>query len=177
MSKADYVEMKIKEKGLSGKAATARRESMDNRRGFNAFREMRQAKQGKSKAGTGKDDADSKPEIFLDFMGSKIRVYEDDGGNVKDAEVPRVRGATLRFAGCDGAASFDDIKKPLKEHFGRSPFVKYASGDDAGLVGFDRALSEEDIAFVRENVKTINGKPVSWTVAGGQFRTSMWSAT
>jgi lupus La protein len=163
MSKEAYVEMKIKEKGLKGKAAVVRRDHI-TRKGFDAFREMRLAAEGKK----GKKEAEkAKPEIFVEFLGTKLRVLEEDGGSVVPEEVPRLRGSALRFAGCDGEVSFEEIKRPLKERFSRAPFVKYTKGDDAGLVGFDKALGEEDIVFVKEKIPTLNGKPVTWELPGG----------
>lgn len=47
--------------------------------------------------------------------------------------------------------------------------MKYTRGEDSGLVGFDKSLSDEEIAFVRDSVKTLNGKPVTWTVAEGAW--------
>ena len=96
--------MKIKEKGLTGKAADLRKDSM-SRKGFNAFREM----ESSSKSGKTKE----KPEVFLEFMGIKIRVYDDNEegiGYVKTEDVPFVRGATLKFAGCGGDANFTEMK-------------------------------------------------------------------
>ena len=96
--------MKIKEKGLTGKAADLRKDSISSRKGFNAFREMENPSKSKSK---------EKPEVFLEFMGEKLRVYDDneDGvGYVKTEDVPFVRGATLKFAGCDGDANFTEMK-------------------------------------------------------------------
>jgi lupus La protein len=57
----------------------------------------------------------------------------------------------------------------LRERFPRTPFIKYTRGADWGLVGFDKTLSEEDVAFVKENVKQINGKDVVWTIAEGSL--------
>ena len=100
-----YCNMKIKEKGLTGKAAELRKEKI-NRKGFNAFREMENDSKGKS---NGK--AKEKPEVFLEFMGTKIRVYDDDGaGYVKEEDVPFVKGATLQFTGCGGDANFTEMK-------------------------------------------------------------------
>ncbi|KZP26565.1 hypothetical protein FIBSPDRAFT_854611 [Athelia psychrophila] len=160
MSKEAYCEMKIKEKGLTGKSAAIRRDTLTrpSGRGFNAFQEMAKGKDG----ATGKDKP--KPEIWLEFMGAKLRVLEEDGGSVKAEDVPHVKGATLKFVGCGGNASFKDLKDPLREHFSRVPFIEYQKGDDAGLVGFDKALSEADIAFVKEHVKTVNDKEVTWVV-------------
>jgi lupus La protein len=58
-------------------------------------------------------------------------------------------------------------KAPLKDHFEKPPYIKYARGEDSGLVGFDKTLSDEDITFVREHLKTINEKPVTWEVPDG----------
>jgi hypothetical protein len=114
-----YCDMKIKEKGLTGKAATTRKASMATRpRGFNAFQEM--SKGNKDKGGKDK----SKPEIWLEFMGTKLRVHEENGGSVKSENVPYVKGATLKFTGCGGDVSFRDIKVCLPL------FVDTHSSDD-----------------------------------------------
>ncbi len=99
--------MKIKEKGLSGKAAGLRRESMrnSNRTGFNAFREM-----GKASGDKGKNKDKPKPEVWLEFLGSKIRVHEEDGGTLKEEDIPFLRGATLKFDGVEGDVNFEEIK-------------------------------------------------------------------
>ena len=111
-----YCEMKIKEKGLSGKAATIRRNeaTSPNPRGFNAFREMEKGKTGSAK---GKNAEGKKPEIWLEFMGTKIRVHEDaDGdkngkdGYVKDEDVPYVKGSALKFSGRGGDVPWEEIK-------------------------------------------------------------------
>jgi hypothetical protein len=34
-------------------------------------------------------------------------------------------------------------------------------------VGFDKSLTEEDIAFVKENVKKMNDKDIVWSVPEG----------
>lgn len=103
-----YCDMKIKEKGLAGKAADLRKDSISSRKGFNAFRETENP--SKSKA-NGKSK--EKPQVFLEFMGHKIRVYDDneDGvGYVKTEDAPFVRGATLKFTGCGGDANFTEMK-------------------------------------------------------------------
>jgi lupus La protein len=104
--------MKIKEKGLTGKAATLRKESMafsQGRKGFNAFKEMA-GNSGKGNQKDQKGKEKSKPEVWLDFLGNKIRVYEEDGGTIKQEDVPYVKGASLKFEGVEGDVSFDEIK-------------------------------------------------------------------
>ena len=49
-------------------------------------------------------------EVWLDFLGARLRVDEADGGSVRVEDVPFVRGATLKFEGVEGDVSFDDIK-------------------------------------------------------------------
>ncbi|OSX58455.1 hypothetical protein POSPLADRAFT_1049289 [Postia placenta MAD-698-R-SB12] len=161
-----YCEMKIKEKGLTGKAASLRKQSIagNGRRGFNAFKEMEREAQNKGKGGKGKEKG--KPEIFLEFMGSKIRVQENGGedGSVNEEDVPFVRGASLKFEGSGESVSFDEIKGTLKERFARVPFVKNTRGESSGLVGFDKALTEDEISYVKEHLKTLSGKEVTWSV-------------
>ncbi|TFY80739.1 hypothetical protein EWM64_g3278, partial [Hericium alpestre] len=81
MTKEAYVEMKIKEKGLTGKSAVAKRDSIMDRKGFNAFRDMKRGKDDGRKGA-----AKAKPEVYFDFLGTKLRAYEEDGGSVKPDE-------------------------------------------------------------------------------------------
>lgn len=59
------------------------------------------------------------------------------------------------------------VQGPLKERFEHAPFIKYEKGASEGLVGFSKALTEEDIAFIKEKIKTVNGKEISWSDAEG----------
>ncbi|OBZ74753.1 La [Grifola frondosa] len=160
--KGSILRHEIKEKGLTGKAAVIRKQNIagPGRKGFNAFKEMDQ-KDG-DKKGKGKDKP--KPEIWLEFLGNKIRVHEEDGGSLKPEDIPFVKGASLRFDGAGEDVSFDEIKGTLRERFSRAPFVKYTKGDSWGLVGFDKALSEDEITHVKDSLKTLSGKEVTWTV-------------
>lgn len=188
--------MKIKEKGLSGKAADLRRQSMagTGRKGFNAFKEMASQKgdKGKKKAG-GRDEG--KRQVMLEFLGQKIPVSEEDGGSIKEDDLTFVKGASLKFEGVEGDVSFDEIKvrsthsrrssrhadtksvttfqAPLKERFPRAPFVQYNKGDTWGLVGFDKALNEDEITYVKEHIKTLGSKEVTWSIPEGKRRRLM----
>ncbi|KAF7295227.1 WD-REPEATS-REGION domain-containing protein [Mycena indigotica] len=168
MSKEAYCQMKIKEKGLTGKAADSRRNLYTPGRKFDAFRDA-----------ASKMDVDTKPaaetatapqQVFLEFMGSTIAIHrnEEGVGAVNDADVPFVKGATLRFDGAEegGKVMFTDIKLPLKEKFGRPPFIKYTTGASFGLVGFHKALTEDDIKFVKEAIPKLGNNEITWTVAG-----------
>lgn len=57
----------------------------------------------------------------------------------------------------------------MKERFSRPPFIKYTTGDTWGLVGFDKALSEDDIQYVKEHVKALGSKPITWSLPDGKF--------
>jgi lupus La protein len=105
-SREAYCDMKIKEKGLTGKTAEMRKDSIATRKGFNAFQEMQDEKKGKGQKGKDKPN----PEVWLEFMGSKIRVQEEDGGSVKSENVPYIKGATMKFTGCGGDANFSEMK-------------------------------------------------------------------
>ena len=101
--------MKIKEKGLTGKAADLRRQNIagTGRKGFNAFAEMAQKEKGGKK---GKSDEKAKQEVYLEFLGNRILVHEEDGGSVKPEDVPYVKGASLKFEGPIDDVNFDEIK-------------------------------------------------------------------
>ena len=101
--------MKIKEKGLKGKNAQYRKScEVGNglRRGSNAFRLGDKDKKGKDS----KDKSSEKPVVYLDFMGKKLLVKDEENGRVDEAEVPYVKNTALRVTGLDGDLTFDDIK-------------------------------------------------------------------
>lgn len=160
MSKEAYCDMKIKEKGLTGKTAEMRKDSIASRKGFNAFQEMQDEKKGKGQKGKDRPN----PEVWLEFMGTKIRVQEEDGGSVKNENVPYIKGATMKFTGCGGDANFTEMKTPLRERFARVPYIQFSKGDDFGLVGFDKALTEDEIEYVKANLKTVNSNEVQWSI-------------
>ena len=47
------------------------------------------------------------------------------------------------------------------------PFVQYSKGDSWGYVAFDKALTEEDVAYVKEKLGTLSSKPVTWSFLDG----------
>ena len=55
----------------------------------------------------------------------------------------------------------------MKERFARAPFIRHEKDTTEGLVGFDKSLSEEDVAFVKEKVKKIGDKEVTWLAVEG----------
>ena len=63
-----------------------------------------------SKKDKGKGEDKPKTEVYLDFLGNKILVHEEDGGTVKPEDVPAVKGASLKFEGAGEDVSFDEIK-------------------------------------------------------------------
>jgi lupus La protein len=100
--------MKIKEKGLSGKAANHRRELIAHGKGFDAFREMAKERKASGKG----EKKEEKKDVFLEFMGTKILIHRDEEGFgcVKEEDVPLVKGATLKFDGCGGDVIWSEIK-------------------------------------------------------------------
>lgn len=106
--------MKIKEKGLTGKSASHRKEVMSSTsRGFNAFREMaREKSSSTTKTTNGKGEGATKKDVYLEFMGTKVLIHADADGNgtVKVEDVPFVKGSTLKFEGCGGSVTWGDIK-------------------------------------------------------------------
>ncbi|KAJ3510261.1 hypothetical protein NLJ89_g4779 [Agrocybe chaxingu] len=165
MTKEDYCEMKIKEKGLTGKSANHRRELLSSKK-FDAFREMAKAKSD----GKGGATEEQKKDVFLEFLGHKILIKqdEDSNGTIDEKDIPFVKGVTLKFDGCGGDVTWSEIKDPIKERFdGKAPYIKYARGENSGLVGFYKPLSEEDIEFIKTTIKTINKNEVTWSLPTG----------
>ena len=99
----DYCEMKIKEKGLTGKSANHRRDLITSRK-FNAFREMAKGKK--------KEAEEAKKDVYLDFLGHKLLIKEDEEGNgiISPEDIPYVKGVTLKFDGCGGDVTWSEIK-------------------------------------------------------------------
>lgn len=60
------------------------------------------------------------------------------------------------------------MQKPMTPHFSRAPYVAYKRGEDKGLLGFDKPLSDEDIEFVKTTLPTINDKTVEWSLCSGK---------
>lgn len=101
--------MKVKEKCLTDKAASARR-NLINRRKFNAF-----ALKPSSSTANANRDRGGEPikEVYLDFLGNKLLIGKDESGNgtIKEESIPFVKRATLRFDGCGSATvTYGDIK-------------------------------------------------------------------
>jgi lupus La protein len=116
MSKDAYCEMKIKEKGLTGKAAQYNRFATPSRKGFNAFaKDDSKEKANKEKAEKSKHK--EKPEIYLEFLGARLKVNQDDGGSVEESEIPFVKGASLKFTGCGGDLKFAEVKVCFSAQF------------------------------------------------------------
>ncbi len=60
------------------------------------------------------------------------------------------------------------VQGPLKERFARAPFVQYNKGDTWGLVGFDKELSADEVAYVKEHIKTLGSRDVTWALPDGK---------
>lgn len=142
MSKEQYVTSKMAEKGIAGKPlgmSQPGRTGLDGtEHKFNAFKLVDRDTYGARGGDRGDrhhpSSASNEPndphamkvdsvgakgkggkEVILEFMGSKIKVYEREGqGWIKDGDVPDTKGATMRFEvkglGVGGEVSFDEIK-------------------------------------------------------------------
>jgi len=99
--------MKIKEKGLTGKSANHRRDMISAKK-FDAFKEMAKPKTSPQK-GSGSEE---KKDIFLEFLGHKILITQDEDGNgvIDEKDIPFVKGVTLKFEGCGGDVTWAEIK-------------------------------------------------------------------
>ena len=126
--------MKIKEKGLTGKAANQRREMMSGKK-FDAFKLMEKEKKGAQPVPS---TAPANEPIFFDFLGSKLQVETDDkgAGTVNADKITFVPHASLKWDGGGENVVWSDLKAPLKDLFeGNTPFIKSAKGSKSGIVG------------------------------------------
>lgn len=65
-------------------------------------------------------------------------------------------------------ARADDAQDPIKARFdGKAPYIKYARGENSGLVGFYKPLTEDDIAYVKTTITKINSNDVTWSIPTG----------
>ncbi len=98
--------MKVKEKGLTGKAAQFRKDLI-TRRKFDAFKNMENEK----KTNEGKKEVEKK-DIYLEYLGTKLLITPDGKGvgTVKEEEIPFLKGATLKFEGAFDNVSFNALK-------------------------------------------------------------------
>jgi lupus La protein len=104
----EYCDIKIKEKGLSSRAASHQWKLITHGKGFDAFWEI-----GKDRKVLCKEEKkEEKKDVYLEFMGMKILIHQDKEGNsdVKEEDVPFMKGATLKFDGCGGEVIWSEIK-------------------------------------------------------------------
>ena len=68
-------------------------------------------------------------------------------------------------------ACADGPQDPIKTRFdGKAPYIKYARGENSGLVGFYKPLSEDDITYVKSTITKINSNEVTWSIPTGACR-------
>lgn len=64
----------------------------------------------------------------------------------------------------------------MKARFdGRVPYIKYARGENSGLVGFYKPLSEEDIEYIKTTITKINSYDVTWSIPSGKSIMCAWA--
>ncbi|CAE6477632.1 unnamed protein product [Rhizoctonia solani] len=154
MSKEAYCTMKIKEKGLDKKGVTARTHSgtggAGGRKQFDAFQQPSGGKK-------------EKEAVVVKFHGKEYPLDGEGKVKVPIEEFEFEKGSAIKFTGAGSEdAKFGEIKAPLKDKFSPLPFIKMDKGATEGVFGFGKALSEEDIAFLKEKVPKIGGGEVTW---------------
>ncbi|KAJ1300664.1 hypothetical protein OPQ81_002312 [Rhizoctonia solani] len=154
MTKEAYCTMKIKEKGLDKKGVTPRTHSgtggAGGRKQFDAFQ---QQPGGKEK----------KEAVVVKFQGKEYTLDGEGKAQVPIEEFEFEKGSAIKFTGAGSEdPKFGEIKNPLKEKFSPLPFIKMDKGATEGIFGFGKALTEEDIAFLKEKVPKIGGGEVTW---------------
>ena len=57
----------------------------------------------------------------------------------------------------------------MKERFQIAPYIKFDKDADptSALVGFSKALSDEDVIFIKDTIKKVDGRDITWDAAEG----------
>ncbi|EJU00549.1 hypothetical protein DACRYDRAFT_23006 [Dacryopinax primogenitus] len=179
MSKKAYCDMKIAEKGIDvtkdplkrggrGASVAEGAEGEQKRRAdFSGWKLIyQQKKEQKAKVQA------EKPDIYIEMDGEKIKLNKDGTVDPAEIEGKYKKGALVAFEGVEGNVPFVEIKDALKDTWSRT-YVDYQRGSKMGLVylGSDsgtsteqptQPITEEQMNIVREKMKTIGGKPVTW---------------
>ncbi|GJE86323.1 La protein -like protein [Phanerochaete sordida] len=131
---------------------------------FNAFAQKAGTVDEASSASRATGSEEPRARIYIQFLGRRIRVYDEGREFVRPEDVPVVRDATLEFSGI--AQGHIDRREPVRLLAQNSshlvPWVQYTQGDTSGYLVFDKPLSSEDAAFVRTTLGTLFGQPVAW---------------
>ncbi|KZT59572.1 hypothetical protein CALCODRAFT_481462 [Calocera cornea HHB12733] len=190
MSKKAYCDMKIAEKGIDVTKEPLKRGARggsvldgDEQRkasDFNGWKIInRQRRDEKAKK-----DAD-RPEVYIDLEGEKVKLSKDGKVEVKELEGKYKKGVLMAFEGAGGSVPWGDIKDPLKETFPRI-YVEFQRGAKVGFVLLGKggekgaeqppleSLTEEQIELVKEKVKTIGGKDITWRLATAEEEQKYW---
>ncbi|KZT08382.1 uncharacterized protein LAESUDRAFT_648895 [Laetiporus sulphureus 93-53] len=117
-------------------------------------------------AGQDSDKNQSKPQLQFKFMGKETTIHEGEQGFfLQEEEMPHVSGASLKFECDQDDISLSDIQKIMRMLYtsGHRPFVKYHNGESAGLIGFKKPLSREDIVCIPAYLKTCSGQYLTWS--------------
>ncbi|KDQ11241.1 hypothetical protein BOTBODRAFT_35542 [Botryobasidium botryosum FD-172 SS1] len=164
MSKKDYCEMKIREKGLD--PSTLKLEEAytpAEYRGFNAFKQKALAE--KKEKGLEDETKKLSGDLYFDYGKTRIKIQPDGTVDEKDAKwEPR---SALKYTGAGEGQNLPswnwaEVKRPLKDHFARLPYVKVAGGD-SGFLGFSRTINDDDVELVKSKLPEIAGKEVTWS--------------
>ena len=170
LSKEAYCKGKLEEKGLPLSELDKMRKantSHPRQRGFNAFKDEATAVKAKPAA--------KKPEIYIKYLDSDIRVYRfgedgpadeklEDHQWVRPEDVPYVAGVALSVTGFGDTLEFNKIKGALKDvGVDPTPFIEFKRGDTEAHLVFTKVVDEELFEKVKAALPKIGDAEVTWT--------------
>lgn len=170
MSKDDYCQMKMKEKGIDPSTALrggGKTKGINpiNRPGkFNAFEEMEKERQGSHASQSVKCKEPSKPKrsdpLKFEFNGKTLVTRED--GTVDPGAVEFPEKSVIAFSNAGEGGNWKDLKERLFE-IAETSFVDFPVGATSGAAGFKQTLSDEQFESIINSTIEVAGKPVTWS--------------
>ena len=184
MSKEDYCNMKIAEKGIDSSrlqrggagGSSSKPNAGPPGKGsarFNAFREMeREARglpsalseekpkaEGASERKARAKENRSKP---LEFEFNKVKLSTNPDGTIVESMLTFPEKSVLAFKGAGEGGNWRDLKETLLSIHPTS-FVEFPNGAVEGAVGFSSTLEEDKLAEIVNRAITVGGQVVEWS--------------
>lgn len=192
MSKKDYCDMKIKEKGINpedaykreggefdGKKTTGRTNLSGKTSGFNAFKEMEKEEKFGSSSSNNKNSEEEKKkrqeelekklneDLEFDFNG--VKLISNSKGEIDPETIPIPKNTVLSFKNVgdgkegDWKTLKDDLNKVQKPKF-----VEFPEGSKEGKVAFHDEINDEALEKIKGLEIKLGGNVVEWEKVNGE---------
>lgn len=184
MSKDEYCQMKMKEKGIDPQAQAKRAPSgkvpLSRPGKFNAFTELAREEQGlpssdevraqnaaaKSAPGEKKSAKPKRSDPLTFEFNDKMLVTREDE-TVDPATVEFPERSVIAFEGAGENGNWRELKESLLQ-VAPTSFVEFPAGATSGAAGFKSTLSDEDFDTIVAKDLKIGDKPLKWSRVEGE---------